>query len=247
MRIYGLIGFPLEHSFSESYFREKFTKERIQDCVYKMFPIKSINDFPAFIKNNHLQGLNITIPYKQAIMPYLDAIDTEAMEVGAVNCITIENHSDKPFLKGYNTDIYGFETLLKQATIPLHCKVLILGSGGSSLAVAYILRKHSIQFSIVSRNTSSDNSMRYNELNREYIESHLIIINTTPLGMFPDIDKSPEIPYRFITANHICIDLIYNPSKTSFLAQSELQGAKTIGGLDMLYAQAEHSWLIWNK
>ncbi len=247
MRTFGLIGYPLGHSFSASYFSEKFSRENILDASFKLFPLKSISEFPDLIRNNSLNGLSVTIPYKQSIISYLDEIDAEAETIGAVNCIKFVKISGKTKLIGYNTDIYGFETLLKKYVLSSQEKALILGSGGGSKAIASVLRKIPIAFKFVSRTPYLIDSLHYNELTKEIIKKHRIIINTTPVGMFPDINKAPQIPYNFISENHLCIDIIYNPLKTSFLIQSELNRAKISNGIAMLYAQAERSWTIWNK
>lgn len=247
MRTFGLIGYPLGHSFSASYFTDKFAKENILDATFKLFPLESIIEFPVFIRHNSLHGLSVTIPYKQSIISYLDEIDEEAEAVGAVNCIKFVKTSSETKLIGYNTDIYGFETLLKKYILSAQEKALILGSGGASKAIAYVLGKIPISYKIVSRTPSSIDSLQYNELNKEIIKKHRIIINTTPIGMFPNMNDTPQIPYKFLSENHLCIDIIYNPIKTSFLIQSELNRAKICNGLSMLYAQAERSWAIWNK
>lgn len=247
MRTFGLIGYPLGHSFSASYFSEKFLRENILDAAFKLFPLKSISEFPDLLRSNSLHGLSVTIPYKQSIITYLDEIDAEAEAIGAVNCIKFVKTSFKTKLIGYNTDIYGFETLLKKYVLSSQEKALILGSGGGSKAIAYVLCKIPIAYKIVSRTPSSIDSLDYNELNKEIIKKHRIIINSTPVGMFPNINDAPQIPYKFLTEHHLCIDIIYNPLKTSFLIQSELNRAKISNGMPMLYAQAERSWAIWNK
>jgi shikimate dehydrogenase len=247
MHNFGIIGFPLEHSFSEKYFSEKFSREKISDCNFNPYPIKSIEEFPDLLKENRFNGLSITIPYKQSIIPYLDKLDPQARDVGAVNCIKFDYSSAKSIMTGYNTDVFGFETLLQRIKIPKHIKALILGSGGASLAVAYVLQKRNIEYNIVSRKPSSKTFINYKELNQEIMLDRHLIINTTPVGMYPLVKKYPEILIQFITPNHICIDLIYNPARTQFLTISEKQGARISNGLPMLYAQAERSWEIWNK
>jgi shikimate dehydrogenase len=246
-RQFGIIGFPLEHSYSEKYFSEKFVREKIIDCEFRPYPLKSIEDFKSLIKSIPFKGLSVTIPYKQAIIPYLDKIDDDALAVGAVNCIKFNYSSKKTVLTGYNTDVFGFETLLQNVRLPHQIKALILGTGGASLAVAYVLKNRNIEFSFVSRKPSSNKLINYKELNQEIMLEHQLIINATPVGMYPQVKKYPEILIQFITPKHICLDLIYNPSRTLFLTISEKQGARISNGLPMLYAQAERSWKIWNK
>jgi shikimate dehydrogenase len=247
MRNFGIIGFPLEHSCSEKFFSELFSRENITDCKFNVFAIKSIEEFPALIKKHKLMGLSVTIPYKRSIIPYLDKLDTLASEIGAVNCIKFEYSGKKRVLTGYNTDAFGFETLLKKTRMPKHRKALILGSGGASAAVAYVLRKQNIEYQIISRKPSSKILINYNEMNQEIMLENQLIINTTPLGMFPNVKKCPDIPIQYITPDHTCIDVIYNPVRTMFLKISEKQGARIANGLTMLHAQAEQSWEIWNK
>jgi shikimate dehydrogenase len=247
MRNFGLIGFPLEHSYSERYFTEKFVREKIADCEFKPYPLKSIEEFPALVKANHFEGLSITVPYKQSIIPFLNNLDEEARAVGAVNCVRFEYKGKKTISTGYNTDVTGFATLMQKVRMPKHIKALILGSGGAASAVAYVLQKRNIDYKIISRKASSKIVINYNELNQEMMLEHNLIINATPVGMYPQIKKCPDIPIQYITPNHVCIDLIYNPTRTSFLSISEKQGARILNGLAMLHSQAERSWEIWNK
>lgn len=246
-RNYGLIGYPLAHSFSESYFRDKFIKEGIKDSSYKNYPIRSLSEFPGLIKDSpSLLGLNVTIPYKKDIIKYLSYLDKDAEEAGAVNVIKIIRHHDAVELKGYNTDIYGFMESLRKYLSGNVKSALVLGTGGSSAAVTCVLRRLNINFSYVSR-SSGDNTYRYNDLDNEVIASHQLIINTTPLGMFPDTDHKPLIPYNALSENHILYDLIYNPPETLFLLESKKAGCVTVNGLEMLKLQAEKSWEIWNN
>ncbi len=247
MRNFGIIGFPLGHSFSEKYFSEKFSRENIPDCTFQSFPLKKIEEFPDLLKENELHGLSVTIPYKQSIIPYLDHLDEQAMAVGAVNCIKFDRSTKKTILTGYNTDVTGFETVLQKIRLPKQIKALILGSGGASMAVSYVLRHLNIEYRIVTRKPSTKILINYKELSQETMLNHNLIINTTPVGMHPLVKKCPDIPVPFITPKHICIDLIYNPARTLFLTISEKQGARIANGLAMLYSQAEHSWEIWNK
>lgn len=247
MRTFGLIGFPLEHSFSRQYFSEKFLREDIKDVQYKLFPLHLVDEFPAFVQKNEISGLNVTIPYKQSIINILDEVDDEAIIIGAVNTIKFIKKNNEIITKGYNTDIYGFERLLIRNLLHENFKALILGTGGSSKAVAYVLNKKNIPFMLVSRNPSDHSIFSYQDLTEKIIGEYKLIINTTPLGMYPDTDCMPDIPYESISSKHICIDLIYNPEKTLFLKFCEQNQARTINGMEMLIAQAEKSWEIWNK
>jgi shikimate dehydrogenase len=247
MRKFGLIGFPLGHSFSKQYFSDKFISESIPDCSYENFELKPLEKIKGLIQHNpELCGLNITIPYKSEIIKYLNNADNEAIEIGAVNVIKIVRKADKPFLKGFNTDIFGFRESL---TAHLHGRkinnAIILGTGGSSKAIAYVLKKIGIGIIQISRR-SGGGHITYNELTDKMLIENELIINTTPLGMFPDIDKKPDLNYKCLNENHILFDLVYNPSVTAFLKKGKEQGCKIIGGLEMLHLQAEKSWEIWN-
>ncbi|MFN5333892.1 MAG: shikimate dehydrogenase family protein [Bacteroidota bacterium] len=242
-KLYGLIGYPLTHSFSKKYFTEKFSKEKITDCCYELFPIESIGLLPdLFIQYPDLMGINVTIPYKEAVLSFLHRSSQAVQEIGACNCIHIQNGE----MVGYNTDVIGFETMLLPHVKPHHTDALILGTGGAAKAVAWVLQKLGIRFSFVSRNAGIEN-LQYTQLDQHMIKEHTLIINSTPLGMSPHIDEYPEIPYEFIGSNHLCVDLIYNPSVTKFLALSQKQGATILNGMEMLVIQAEESWKIWNQ
>jgi shikimate dehydrogenase len=242
MNLYGLIGFPLTHSFSKKYFNEKFERERISDSFYELFPIERIDLFPSLI-NEHpqLRGINITIPYKEKVLPYLNQFSKDVKEIGACNCIDIKEGQ----LIGYNTDVIAFERSLQPLLKPHHTKALVLGTGGASKAIEWGLKKLKIEAVLVSR-TASTPRISYNDLNEGIIKTHTLIINTTPLGMQPNINTLPSLPYSAITEKHICYDLVYNPEKTVFLAAAEKQGAVIKNGLEMLHIQAEESWKIWN-
>ena len=243
MRQFGLIGYPLSHSFSKGYFAEKFQKEGIADCQYDVFPVADIEDFVELCEQHkNLAGLNVTIPYKEKIIPFLDELNEEAAAIGAVNTIKFINGKKI----GYNSDCYGFEMSLKPLLKPYHTNALILGTGGASKAVEYVLKKLGISFQYVSRNKSA-NTINYDELDEHIIHHSKLIINSTPLGMYPDIENSPDIPYDFITDKHLLYDLIYNPEETQFLKKGKQHGAQTKNGLEMLYLQAEKSWKIWNS
>ncbi len=247
MKLYGLIGYPLLHSFSSTYFTEKFKKEGITDAEFQLFPLNNIQEIKQLLVcEPNLKGLSVTIPYKEKIIPYLNELDEVAQKVGAVNSIKISNKENKIYLKGYNTDVIGFEKTLIPLLENHHKQALILGSGGASKAVAYVLEKLNIPFKIVSR-TYKQGFLSYQQLNREIIENHQLIINTTPLGMYPDVNKCPALPCQFLNSAHLLIDLIYNPEETLFLQKGKLQHSKTQNGLKMLIFQAEASWKIWNE
>lgn len=240
----GLLGRNISYSFSRSYFKKKFENEGIQNTTYDNFDIESIDRFPSIIKNTEgLKGLNVTIPYKQEVMPFLDKINKKAKEIGAVNTIKI---TKKGKLVGYNTDCYGFKKSLKPLLKPHHESALILGTGGASKAVAYSLRELDIPYSYVSRKLSKNVSFSYDTLTENDIKNHQIIINCSPVGTFPNIEDCPNIPYNGITEHHILYDLIYNPEETLFLKKGKESNATTINGLKMLELQAEKAWQIWN-
>jgi len=243
MKTYGLIGFPLSHSFSQKYFKEKFQREKILNREFKNFSLESIDEFPSLIKQNpNLAGLSVTIPYKQSVIRFLEGIDATAKKIGAVNCVRV---SDR---KGFNTDIIGFMQSIQPLLKPYHHKALILGSGGASKAIQYVLKKMKIDYYLVSRIKNKDSKNKtYSDLNQEIIAAHSIIINATPLGMFPDINNYPRIPYEFLTPKHLLYDLNYNPQETLFLKKGKEKGAQIKNGLEMLHVQAEKAWEIWNK
>jgi len=242
----GLIGYPLSHSFSKKYFADKFEAEGIPNHHYELYPLEKIEDFPLLLKTvPNLVGINVTIPYKQQVMRYLDDIEEEAAKVGAVNTIKIEGGR----LKGYNTDIYGFENtlleLLANATTPMtSLKALILGTGGAAKAVHYVLDKLGIFSQFVSRSPKEDR-LTYQELSPFVFEDYRIIINTTPLGMSPNIHSCPSLPYEAINKDYFLYDLVYNPAQTLFLKKGSEQGAATRNGHQMLILQAEKAWSIW--
>ncbi len=243
MQKFGLIGHPLGHSFSQKFFTEKFKKEGI-DAVYNLYDLEDINLFAELISKEAISGLNVTIPYKETIIPFLDKIDKTAEEVGAVNVIKIDKNSKQ--LIGYNSDCIGFEKSLMPLLKPYHSKALILGTGGASKAVNYVLKKHHIETKFVSRNACKE-FLIYKNLNKEIVEQHTIIINTTPLGMFPKVDTFPEIPYNSLTKKHILFDLVYNPTESTFLKFGSQMGCTTKNGYEMLVEQAIEAWEIWNK
>ena len=248
MNLFGLIGYPLTHSFSVSYFSNKFINEHIKDCSYENFAIDSIDKFPDILRNNPgLKGLNVTIPYKQRIIPYLDFLDNSARAVNAVNTIKIyKDEYGKTILIGYNTDVFGFKHSIQPYLTNEHRNVLILGTGDSSKAVAYVLNKLSLHCKYISRKPSGKVFKTYNELLPDDLMDFQIIVNTTPSGMFPNVDDCPDLPYVGIYNGQILFDLIYNPVETKFLRNGKSQGAITINGYEMLTLQAEQSWKIWN-
>lgn len=239
----GLIGFPLKNSFSSTYFNDRFKRYQMVDHQYQNYVLPSIDELPKLLAATpELIGFNVTIPHKQSIIPFLDELDETALAVGAVNCVKRNNTTGK--LIGYNTDVYGFEQTilpyLKQVN-----RALVLGTGGAAKAVAYVLQKHGIPFTSISRNPAG-NQLSYEQLTEDIIHNHQLIINCTPVGMFPNIQQAPAIPYQFITSEHIAYDLIYLPEQTEFLKKCKDHGATIHNGLAMLHLQADKSWEIWN-
>lgn len=239
MRHFGLIGRKLSHSFSAKFFNSKFSAEQI-DADYQLFELETIGELPALITSLHLDGFNVTIPYKESVMEYLDEITAEAREVGAVNCVEFKDGK----LIGHNTDIRGIEASLHWLNIEGCKRALILGTGGASKAVQHVLRTQGIEYKCVSR-SSARGDITYEELTPEIIAEHKLIINTTPVGMFPDVEQAPSIPYEALGSEHRVFDLVYNPATTEFLRRSEEHGAQTMGGMLMLQTQAIASWHIW--
>lgn len=246
MRTFGLIGYPLSHSFSKKFFSEKFENEQIAGCAYELFPIENAGSILDLInENSSLCGINVTIPHKLAVMPFIHELDNAAAEIGAVNCIAIERKNKEISLKGYNTDAYGFAESLKPLLEKQHQKALILGDGGAAKAVKYVLKQLGISYRVVVRK-HAENTMHYDEVTAEVLDEYKLLINTTPLGMSPSLDSSPPIPYQHLSSLHLAYDLVYNPEETLFLAKAKAQGAQIKNGLEMLYLQAERSWYIWN-
>lgn len=282
MQQYGLIGYPLSHSFSKKYFTEKFEKEAVINCEYNLYPIENIEQLLQLItENQHLQGLNVTIPYKETVIPYLHELDDTAKAVGAVNCIKFGVRNSefrekvpKPnsneqsnvgksqilnpkslILKGYNTDIFGFRQSIKPFLEIHHERALILGTGGASKAVVHVLQEIGIDCYFVTRNKSTANVPKayanklftYNEINEYIINAFKLIINTTPLGMYPQVNAAPPLPYHLLQPTHLLYDLVYNPTETEFLKQGKQQNTATVNGLSMLHIQAEEAWRVWNS
>jgi shikimate dehydrogenase len=243
MKRFGLIGRTLSHSFSKTYFTNKFKEQGLADCVYENFELKTIDEFPLLISSlPDLKGLNVTIPYKEEVIQYLSEKNEDVKAIGACNCISIEDGR----LTGFNTDATGFRRSLAPYLQSHHQKALILGTGGASKAIRYVLAQLGIQSLMISREKKAG-TIVYEQIDREVLQSHLLIINTTPLGMYPEINEAPPIPYQFIGPHHLLFDAIYNPAKTKFLTKGEERGARIINGHQMLIEQAEESWRIWNS
>lgn len=244
MRIFGLIGYPLSHSFSKKYFDQKFASENITDANFFLYPIEKIEGITDLLKATpNLKGLAITIPYKKQIIPYLHELSPAVQKMNACNCIHIQNG----LLSGFNTDVIGFKNSFLKKKAAHHTKAMILGTGGSAAAVAFVLDELCIPYIYVSRKPSAaNNSIHYSELDDAMMQNYTIIINTTPLGTFPNIQFFPPIPYHCINEHHYLFDLIYNPAETIFLQKGRENGAITQNGYDMLVIQAEENWKIWN-
>ncbi len=246
MRRFGLIGRALGHSFSAKYFTEKFEREALADeCRYDLFELPEIADVEQLIKTTEgLVGFNVTIPYKQQIIPYLNSLSDEARNIGAVNCVKLLEDGSRV---GYNTDVDGIRLSLdKLLGAEEVVSALVLGTGGASQAVQYVLAERGISFALVSRDATKGN-LTYDDLTPEVMAENRLIINTSPVGMYPHHDQAPNIPYGELTANHFLFDLVYNPERTQFVERGAERGAHTLSGLDMLYAQAESAWKIWNE
>ncbi|MCB0402236.1 MAG: shikimate dehydrogenase [Flavobacteriales bacterium] len=245
MRRFGLIGHPLTHSFSGKYFAEKFNREQLSDCIYELYDLEQLDKLPKLIEQHpDLIGLNVTIPYKEQVMDYLDELDEKAHEIGAVNTILIDPASRK--LKGFNTDYHGFKRSLQPFLKNTHERALILGTGGASKAVTQVLKELGINYLYVSRNPTSSNEIGYDEVNAYVMKHHQLIINTTPVGTFPNVDTCPAIDYNCLTDEHLLYDLVYNPAESLFLQKGKAKQSMVINGLDMLKLQAEKAWEIWN-
>lgn len=244
MKRFGLIGKRLGHSFSAKYFAEKFEREGLQECDYSLYELPEIECVKEFMLTPDLVGFNVTIPYKQQIIPYLDALDAQAREVGAVNCVKIERDGRRV---GYNTDVDGIrlslDKLLGEEKVSA---ALILGTGGASQAVQYVLRERGIDYKVVSREKGKAD-LTYDDLTQDVMATHRLIINASPVGMYPACDNCPNIPYAMLSGSHFLFDLVYNPLTTRFMELGAEQGAATLSGIDMLYAQAESAWRIWNR
>ncbi|MBR5920437.1 MAG: shikimate dehydrogenase [Bacteroidales bacterium] len=244
MREFGLIGKTLKHSFSQKYFEEKFKREQITDASYSLFELTDIKQLTEFIRQRpQLVGFNVTIPYKQQFIPYLDELSEEAAAVNAVNTVVIERVGGQILTKGHNTDIIGFRESLREVDLPK--QALVLGTGGAAEAVTYVLENLGCRCTAISRDPQR--GLPYSALNADIIRQHKFIVNCTPLGTYPNINEKPDIPYEGLSGEHFLYDLVYNPSETAFLKEGILRGAKVQNGLQMLHAQAEASWRIWNN
>ncbi|HPA87079.1 MAG TPA: shikimate dehydrogenase [Bacteroidales bacterium] len=246
MRKFGLIGYPLGHSFSRKYFQEKFERENLSDCTYDNYPVTSLGQLPDLLHYYGIEGLNVTIPYKTAVIRFLDEIDPEARAVGAVNVLKIKNTVTGKRVIGFNSDITGIRDTLEPVIGKKKISALVLGTGGSSKAVCHVLESAGIKYMLVSR-SAKEGCLTYPELSADILEGWKLIINTTPLGMYPDIETKPDIPYDLLGRQHILFDLVYNPEITAFLQMGTDRGCTTLSGLKMLYSQAEKSWEIWNN
>ncbi|MCO6495221.1 MAG: shikimate dehydrogenase [Bacteroidetes bacterium] len=237
----GLIGFPLSHSFSPRWFQDYFIKNKVRNIIYKLFPFGNIEHFPLLLKNHPLLiGLNVTIPHKQSVIPYLDKLSDEAKAIGAVNCIKIEKIQNQVITTGYNTDVVGFSNSIQPLIKPCHKKAIVFGNGGAAQAVKQALRNLNIDFLVVNRKENPD-CILYSELNKQILSSHKIWINTTPLGMFPNVDTAIEIDYSASSHEHLAYDLVYNPEETLFLKKCKMNGASIKNGIEMLHVQAAES------
>ena len=244
-KIFGLLGKNISYSFSRGYFAKKFEVLDLKKYEYRNFDIQDIADFPSIIKKElFLKGMNVTIPYKEEIIQHLDILDKTAKEIGAVNTIKLTKRGN---LKGYNTDVVGFENSISPYLNTHHKFALILGTGGASKAVAYALKKNKIQYKFVSRNPFGKEQISYEDLTKDVVSKYHVIVNCTPIGTSPDIHLSPNIPYQFLTAQHLLFDLIYNPEISAFLSKGKEKGASIKNGYEMLEMQAEESWRIWNE
>jgi shikimate dehydrogenase len=245
MRKFGLIGYPLGHSFSKKYFTEKFSVEKIEDCSYNNYPLETIDQLPGLILDREIEGLNVTIPYKSAVIKYLDRIDPEAFAIGAVNVIRITRSGDRTKLAGFNSDTAGIRDTLYPVIGPGIKNALVLGTGGGSKAVCYVLREINVHYNLVSRE-KKPGCLIYSDITPEIINNSQLLINTTPLGMYPDTAGKPDIKYDLLNCSHILFDLVYNPEITTFLRMGKERGCTVLSGLKMLHSQAEKSWEIWN-
>jgi shikimate dehydrogenase len=245
-KVFGLVGKNIEYSFSRNYFSKKFEKLQLPDNTYMNFDLDSISEFPAVFETHKetLVGMNVTIPYKEEVGAFLDEIDSEAAEIGAINTIKIYPNGIR---KGFNTDVYGFDQSIAPFLNKTHKTALILGTGGASKAVAYAFKKRGITYKFVSRVPKDDTQISYESLDENVISNTGVIVNCSPLGTHPNIDLHPTIPFQFLNKSHLLFDLIYNPEETAFLRKGKAQGTAIANGMKMLELQAEKSWEIWNK
>lgn len=244
----GLIGKSISHSFSRSYFEKKFSELKLKEYHYFNFDLENLDTLSQIISDNKLSGFNVTKPYKETVIPFLDELDETAKEIGAVNCVKVLWNENKPYSIGYNTDYYGFAQSIKPFLEPIHQKALILGTGGASKAIQYALKSVGVDvYFVTSSEKKLPNCFLYEELNEHILNAFKLIVNCTPLGIYPKIEEFPNIPYQFVSEQHLCYDLIYNPEETLFLKKSKEHGATIINGLNMLKLQADKAWEIWNS
>ncbi|MDR0794005.1 MAG: shikimate dehydrogenase [Chitinophagaceae bacterium] len=241
MATYGIIGFPLAHSFSKKYFTEKISREKLTGVFFENYELKEIALLNTLLQNPDFKGFCITLPYKKEVLKFLHHATDEVKKMNACNCVKIANGK----LYGYNTDVVGFEKSFVKQLKPHHKKALILGTGGAAAAVEFVLQKLHIEYKFVSRN-KTENNFSYSHLNEDILSEYTVVINSTPLGTYPKVEEAPEIPYRFITPKHYLFDLVYNPPLTKFLEKGQQQGAAIQNGYEMLVLQAEENWKIWN-
>lgn len=243
MKTYGLLGKSLSHSFSKKYFTQKFIDLGLSDHEYVNIEIGSIEELSGRLKKQPLLGFNVTIPYKETIIPFLDEVDEVAKQIGAVNTVVVKDGR----LVGYNTDAFGFHQSIKPFFKPQHERAFVLGTGGASKAVEYVLKQYGVDVFFASRKGTNGSVLNWNDINENVVKHHLLIVNTTPLGMFPDVDSKPDIPYSALTDQHLLVDLVYNPEETLFLKLGKEKGARILNGLTMLQQQAEKSWEMWSE
>jgi len=245
-RLYGLIGNPLGHSWSKQFFDRKFRVEAISDAEYRLFQLAAVHEITELVNSTPLLcGLNVTIPYKTKVIPLLDKLDPVAREVNAVNTIKIIRDTNRITMHGYNTDVYGFEESIKPMLQQHHKAAMILGTGGAARAAAWVLKKMEMDFIFVSRKPQNSSQIHYDSINMNLLEKFPVIVNATPVGMFPDTDGLPPLPYEHINPRHLLFDMVYNPAETLFLARGLQQKASVRNGLEMLQLQAEKAWEIW--
>lgn len=247
MKLFGLTGYPLEHSFSPAYFNEKFIGENIHDSEYRLFPLSDISQLDTLVRSNkNLLGLNVTIPFKKTVIPYLHELDEVSKTVGAVNTIKIHRKGNDYHLSGFNTDVIGFEKSFSPFLHPDFKEALILGNGGASMAIQYVLNRLDISFHVVSRN-QEEGVISYKQANENYLSNCHLIVNATPLGTFPAVNTCPPLDFDLVGSNHLVLDLVYNPTETMLMKKAAEKGATVINGINMLKYQAEASWQIWNS
>lgn len=245
---FGLIGKSISHSFSKSYFEKKFSELKKDNLHYYNFDLVNLDSLSQIIIDNQLAGFNVTKPYKESVIPILNELDITAKEIGAVNCVKVLWDNNKPYTIGFNTDYYGFAQSIKPFLEPIHERALVLGTGGASKAIQYALKQIGVEvYFVTSSEKKTQNSFLYSELNEHIMNAFKLLVNCTPLGLYPKVEEAPNIPYQYIGSQHLCYDLIYNPEETLFLKKSKEQGATIINGLNMLKLQADKGWEIWNS